>query len=135
MTVGRCVRLCSLVCVSSCHVWQPVPVPTPDQQINGTPAVVRVTSAQECGPTAGRECRAATRALRLYDPRVEGDSLIGYYDRGNRERLAIPVREVISLESREVDPYRTAGAAIGVGLLVAAVAFASLAILISGTDY
>jgi hypothetical protein len=135
MKVGRLVWLSTVVCVSSCHAWQPAPVPVPDQQIKGTPAVVRVARTKECGPTAGRECRAATGIIRLYNPRVEGDNLIGYHDRANRERLAIPLREVISLESREVDPYRTAGAAIGVGLLVAAVAIAGLAVLISGINY
>jgi hypothetical protein len=110
-------------------------VPGPDQAINGTPEMVRVTRRAYCGATAGPDCTAARRIIRLYNPRVAGDSLIGFYDRANRERVTIPVGEVIGIESREIDPYKTTGAAIGIGLVVAAAAFAAIAILISSIDY
>jgi hypothetical protein len=81
------------------------------------------------------DCAEAKGIVRLYNPRVQGDSLIGYYDRANRERVAMPVRDVLGIESRGIDPYKTTGMAIGIGLIIAAVAVATFVILLSSIDY
>ncbi|MBC7790019.1 MAG: hypothetical protein H7Z74_08735 [Anaerolineae bacterium] len=45
----------------------------------------------------------------MYNPRLQVDSLIGYYDRANRDRLAIPVRNVQSVEFQQLHKLRTTG--------------------------
>jgi hypothetical protein len=129
------VSLIVLIFASGCHAWQPVLVPGPDQPIAGTPNTLRITRRTNCGATPSADCAPAKAIVVLYSPRVQGDSLIGYYDRANRERVAIPVRDVLGIESREIDPYKTTGMAIGIGLVIAAVAVATFAILLSSIDY
>jgi hypothetical protein len=63
----------------------------------------------------------------LYNPRIQGDSLVGYYDNAQRERAAIAVSDITKVEARKIDKTRTAGAAIGSGLLITvALVFAAL---------
>lgn len=116
----------ALVAVSAtgCQGWRQLPRPTAGGSLAGNPEVVRVTRTQNCGPTPSRECISRQGSVTLYNPRVQGDSLVGYYDSNQRERVSMHVRDVVSVESREVSKGRTMGVAIGsgvvIGLIVAA---------------
>ena len=110
------------VTATACQGWHTVATPARGGTLEGNPELVRVTSTMGCGPHPTRSCIAATGTVTLYNPRITGDSLIGYYDSAQRERAAIAVSDITNVEARKVDKARTAGAAIGGGLLLAAVA-------------
>jgi hypothetical protein len=57
----------------------------------------------------------------LYGPRIQGDSLIGYFDRDNRERLAIALTDVTNVETQKVDKLRTTGAVLGGAVVTTAI--------------
>lgn len=92
-----------------------------------------MTRTVGCGATPTLECVASRGTVTLYNPRVQGDSLIGYYDRDQRERVAMHVRDVVSVESRKVDAARTAGAALGTGALIGLAAVLAVLALLSST--
>ncbi len=122
----------ALLCLSGCQGWHQVARPSAGGSLEGNPDVVRVTRTVGCGATPTRECVASHGTVTLYNPRVLGDSLIGYYDSNQRERAAIHVRDVVSVESRKVDAARTAGAALGtVAFIGLAAVLAVLAMLAS----
>jgi hypothetical protein len=135
MKLIRYRSLSVLIIASGCQAWQPVGKPSGSGSLPGEPSVVRVTRVIPCGATASADCIARQNTITLYSPRVEGDSLIGYYDDRSHERVAIHERDVVGIETRKVDPYRTAGLALGVGALVALGAVLALIVLISNTDY
>lgn len=120
--------------LTACQGWHQVARPTPGGNLEGNPEVVRVTRTQGCGPTPTRECMANRGTITLYGPRMQGDSLIGYFDRDNRERVAIAVSDITNVETQQVDKLRTTGAVLGgavmtyvvVGLVLIAVAFGAL---------
>ncbi|MFL5527757.1 MAG: hypothetical protein ACJ791_00195 [Gemmatimonadaceae bacterium] len=118
-----------------CHAWTAVTKPSADGSLPGNPRSVRVTRSVGCGDKPATDCVAKQTTLVLHSPRVAADSLIGYYDEANRKRVAIHVREVISIESRSVDPYRTTGVILGVGALLAIGAVIGLVVLTSNTAY
>jgi hypothetical protein len=60
--------------------------------------------------------------ITLHSPRIQGDSLIGYYDRDHRERTAIALSNITRIESQKVDKVRTGGAVVGVAALTFLVA-------------
>ena len=115
--------------VTACQGWQPVARPTPGGNLEGNPQVVRVTRTQGCGPTPSRECMANRGTVTLYGPRIQGDSLIGYFDRENRERAAIAVSDITNVEAQKVDKVRTTGAVVG-GTLIGSVVLVTLGLLI-----
>ena len=122
-----------LIAAFGCQAWHPVQRPTTGGSLPDNPEVVRVTRTFDCGPTPSRECVASRGTVTLHNPRIQGDSLIGYYDRGNYERAAMHMRDVVSIESREVDPARTVGAALGVGALVGIGVVIALIALLAGS--
>ncbi len=85
-----------------------------------------MTRTVGCGPTPTRECVANRGTVTLYNPRVQGDSLVGFYDSNQRERVAMHVRDVVSVESRKIDAGRTAGVALDAGKLIALAAVVGL---------
>lgn len=97
--------------------------------------MVRVNRTFNCGPTPTPECVAQRATVTLHNPRVQADSLVGYYDAANNERVAMHMRDVVSIESRGVDAERTAGAVLGVGALLAIGVVLGLLLLVSGTNY
>jgi len=115
------------VTATACQGWHTVATPAGGGSLEGNPELVRVTSTMGCGPHPTRSCIAATGTVTLYNPRITGDSLIGYYDSAQRERAAIAVSDITKVEARKIDKTRTAGAAIGSGLLITvALVFAAL---------
>lgn len=132
MTRTRYPLTIALVCVSSCHGWHQVAKPGAGGSLEGNPEIARVTRTGGCGATPTPECVASRDAVTLYNPKVQGDSLIGYYDRNQRERVAMHVRDVVSVESRKIDAARTAGAALGIGALIALAWVAVLIALLGG---
>lgn len=110
------------VTATACQGWHTLATPARGGSLEGNPELVRVTRTMGCGPHPTRSCVAATGTVTLYNPRIEGDSLIGYYDSAQRERAAIAVSDITNVEARKVDKTRTAGAAIGSGLLLTAAA-------------
>ena len=124
-----------LIIASGCHAWQPVAKPGAGGSLPEVPAVVRVRRVIRCDSTSSPDCIARQNTVTLHNARVEGDSLIGYYDDRDRDRVAIHERDVVSIESRNVDPYRTAGVALGIGALIALGAVLAVLALISSTDF
>lgn len=114
MRIGNVSLLIALAGATACQGWQQVPRPTAGATgLQGNPEIVRVTRTQGCGPTPSRECMSNRGTVTLYAPRIQGDSLIGYFDRDNRERTAIPLVDITNVESRKVDKLRTTGAVLG----------------------
>ena len=116
MTRTRYSLIVGLLCLSGCQGWHQVARPSAGGSLEGNPEVVRVTRTVGCGPTPTRECVANRGTVTLYNPRVQGDSLVGFYDSNQRERVAMHVRDVVSVESRKIDAGRTA---VGTGKLIA----------------
>ena len=84
---------------------------------------MRGTLEQQVGEEHIREARLAFRngdEISLRDVTVRSDSVIGFDD--GRERRAIPLAELASIEHREVSVLHT-GAAMGATAAVAYVAF------------
>ena len=129
-------RLRTLLLVASftplvaCQGWHPIARPVPNGTLEGSPEMVRVTRTSGCGATPSRDCTSSRGQVTVFNPRIQGDSLIGYYDKANRERVAMHVREVVAVETRAVDAKRTAGVAAGGGLLIGLVVAAAAAIAI-----
>lgn len=118
---------------SGCQAWHPVARPTADGPLPGDPQTVKVTRTSNCGEKPTLQCAATRGTVVLHNPRIAGDSLIGYYDVANRERVAMHVRDVVSIESRGVDPLRTTGAALGVGAIIVAGGIVVLLLLLAGS--
>ena len=109
--------------VTACQGWHQVARPAPGGTLEGNPEVVRVTRTMGCGPTPSRSCMESRGTITLYAPRIQGDSLIGYYDRESRERVAVAVSDITNVESQKVDKLRTTGAVVGgTGILLGALA-------------
>lgn len=130
-------RFCALLvaAVFGCHAWTPVPKPTTDGSLPGTPETVRVTRTFNCGEKPTRDCVATRGTLVLHHPRIELDSLVGYHDAADRERVAIQIHDVVSIESRDVDPYRTVGLGLGIGAVIAIGAIIGLLVVLSSGDW
>jgi hypothetical protein len=136
MTRTRYPIIVALLFLSGCQGWRQVAKPSAGGSLEGNPDIVRVTRTAGCGATPTLECVASRGTVTLYNPRVQGDSLIGYYDRNQRERVAMHVRDVVSVESRKTDTARTAGAALGTGALIAlAAVVVAVALLAGGSSY
>lgn len=114
--------------LSGCQGWHQVAKPTPGGNLEGNPEEVRVTRTAGCGPTPSRSCIESRGTITLFNPRVQGDSLIGYYDRANLERVSIAVSDITNVESRKVDKLRTTGAVLG-GAVVAYFVVAALVVI------
>lgn len=113
----------SIAALGACQGWQAAPTPAPGGSLEGNPEVVRVTRTIGCGPTPSRSCVASRGTITLYNPRIQGDSLIGYYDKENRERVAVSVSDITNVEAQKVDKLRTTGAVLGgTGILLGALA-------------
>ena len=106
---------------TGCQGWQQLPRPTAGAGLEGNPEVARVTRTQGCGPTPSRECMSKRGTVTLYGPRIQGDSLIGYFDRDNRERVAIALTDVTNVETQKVDKLRTTGAVLGGAVVTTAI--------------
>ncbi len=132
MTRTRYPLILALLFLSGCQGWHQVARPSAGGSLEGNPDIVRVTRTVGCGATPTRGCLASRGTVTLYNPRVQGDSLIGYYDSDQRERVAMHIRDVVSVESRKVDAARTAGAALGTGALIGLVALVGVIALLAG---
>ena len=88
-----------------------------------------------CGDTPSGDCIATRGTVLLHHPRVERASLIGYHDAADQERAAIHIRDVVGIESRAVDPYRTVGVGLDIGAVIAIGAVIPLLVVLSGTDW
>jgi len=120
----------ALLCVPSCHEWHQVARPGVSGSLEGNPEIARVTRTVGCGPTPTPDCVGSRDTVTLYNPRVQGDSLIGFYDRNQRKRVAMHVRGVINVESRKTNVARTAGLALGIGALIALAYLAVILVLL-----
>ena len=134
MKTRRHVILLVMMLTSGCQGWHPVARPTADGPLPGDPQTVKITRTSNCGARPTLECAAARGTVVLHNARIAGDSLIGYYDVANRERVAMHIRDVISIESRGVDPLRTTGAALGVGAILAIGVVIGLLVLVASSD-
>lgn len=110
-----------VVLISGCQGWQQIPRPAADSGLQGSPGMIKVTRTMGCGSTPSRACMERRGTLTLHNPRIQGDSLIGYYDPDNRERVAIPIADVTNVEAKKVDKLRTVGAVAGGALAAVAV--------------
>ncbi|HEU4748932.1 MAG TPA: hypothetical protein VFS56_10555 [Gemmatimonadaceae bacterium] len=128
MRITGFVVVVALASLTACQGWRQVERPRPGAPLEGSPEVVRVTRTMGCGPAPSRSCVERRGTITLYNPRVEGDSLIGYYDPAGRERVGVPIGDITNVEARKVDKLRTTGAAVG-GTLVAAVVLTALALI------
>jgi hypothetical protein len=106
---------------TACQGWQQVQRPTANGTLEGNPEIVRVTKTMGCGPTPSRSCMENRGTITLHNPRVQGDSLIGYYDAAHRERVAIAVSDITDVEAKKVDKLRTTGAVLGGAVVTYAV--------------
>jgi hypothetical protein len=108
--------LCRTVCVAlfltqltACMTWRPVPA-TPDPQA-GTEPIARARLRLRSGAE-----------LSLRDVSVRSDSALGYT--GNpRERRAVPMADVASIERRQFSVGRTAGLVLGAVAVTTFVAY------------
>jgi len=107
--------------LTACRGWHHAGKPAPDGRFEGNPEVVRVTRTQ--GPMPTRECMANRSTVTLHGPRIHGDSLIGYFDRDSRERVAIPMSDITNVETSRVDKLRTTGAVLGGAVVTYVVVF------------
>jgi hypothetical protein len=95
--------------LAACMTWRPV-LATSDQQADTEPiarARLRLRSGAE---------------LSLRDVRVRGDSVVGYAG-DPRERRAVPIADVASIERRRLSVGRTAGIVVGAAAVTTIVAF------------
>jgi hypothetical protein len=95
--------------LTACMTWRPVPVAR-DQQAAAEPfgrARLRLRSGAE---------------LTLRDMTVRGDSAIGFTE-NPRERRALPIGDVASIERRQLSAGRTAGVVVGAVAVTTIVAF------------
>jgi hypothetical protein len=129
------ILISALAGVAGCQGWRPLAKPVPNGTLEGSPEMVRVTRTFGCGENPSRDCVSSRGQVTLFNPRVQGDSLIGYYDRANRERVAMHIKEVVAVDTRQIDPARTAGAAIGGGLILGAIALLAALILVASISY
>jgi hypothetical protein len=130
MTRTRYLLTIALLCVPSCHEWHQVARPGASGSLEGNPEIARVTRTVGCGATPNPDCVGSRDTLTLYNPKVQGDSLMGYYDRNQRTRVAMHVRDVINVESRKINAARTAGLALGTGAFIALVYLAVILVLL-----
>lgn len=108
-----------LAAVTACTTWSHQSAP-PAQVVADHPgALVRVT-------------RTDHSVLTLRDVAVTNDSLTGTTNDPARLRVAMPVADVASVDTREVSAARTAGLGLGaVGLLLAVAGIAAALALAS----
>lgn len=116
ITRKRVLSLC-LAGLTACHSWRHAGKPTPNGGFEGSPEVVRVTRTEGCGPIPTRECMDNRSTVTLYGHRIQGDTLIGYSDRDNRERVAIFMSDITNVETSRFDMLRTTGAVVGGALM------------------
>ena len=117
--MGRASRSLPLVIVlaaaSACTTWSHQHAP-PAQVVSQHPgALVRVT-------------RTDHSVITLRGAAIVNDSLVGTTDDSARLRVAMPVADVASVDTREVSAGRTAGLGVGVVGVVLAVAGIAAAI-------
>ena len=94
--------------LTACMTWRPVPG-TLDQQVGAEPiarARLRLRSGAE---------------LSLREVTVRGDSVIGYTE-SPRERRALPVADVASMDRRSLSAGRTAAVVVGAAAVTTIVA-------------
>jgi hypothetical protein len=111
-TAARSV-LCRTVCVAllltqltACMTWRPVPAAQA-----GTEPIARARLRLRSGAE-----------LSLRDVSVRSDSAVGY-TAGPRDRRAVPITDVASIERRQLSVGRTAGVVVGAAAVTTIVAF------------
>ena len=112
-----CVLL--LAFASSCMTWR--------SQSGDTQSIIEAKQ-----PTRIRVYRSDGSRVVLENPTIVEDSLVGMSTERQRSatfhiRVAIPLHEIATVETREIDGGRTAGAVLGVGALVALIVAAAVA--------
>jgi hypothetical protein len=109
----------ALAGVTACTTWSRQSAP-PAQVVSQHPgALVRVT-------------RTDHSVITLRNASVVNDSLVGTTDDKARLRVAMPVADVVSVDTREVSAARTAGLGIGaVGVVLAVAGIAATIALLS----
>lgn len=132
--ISRCFGVVLLVGLGACQAWHPVTKPSAEGALPGAPELVRVTRTYNCSETPTQEFMARRSTVTLYSPRVQGDSLVGYFDAANNERTAMHLRDVVGIESKGVDAYRTVGATLGIGALIGVAVLVTLIILVASLD-
>lgn len=104
-----------LTAVTACTTWSRQSAPPAEVVSKHPGALVRVT-------------RTDHSVITLRDASVANDSLVGTTDDKARLRVAMPVADVASVDTREVSAGRTAGLGVGVVGVVLAVAGIAAAI-------
>jgi hypothetical protein len=105
MLIRRTALVLALITISGCMHWKPVrPLPRAEQD------PVSLRGARVTMAAAATPMRAST-ALVLRDVRITADSVIGWGE-GPDDRIALHRSQVRGLESRSLDPWRTAGATV-----------------------
>jgi len=106
-----CAALLLVTQTTACHTWRPIQGAS-DQQVSNKPI---------------SEARLTLRSgaqLTLHDVTVRSDSVIGFFG-DLRDRRAVPVADVTSIDQREVSAGRTTATVLG----ASAVAFAALIVV------
>lgn len=129
MRIKKTVLVIAMFGASACQGWHQVQRPAANGTLQGNPEIVRVTKTMGCGPSPSRSCMENRGTITLHNPRIQGDSLIGYYDAANRERVAVAINDITAVEAKKVDKLRTTGAVLGGA--VATYAVLTVAVLIA----
>lgn len=111
-----------LLTVGACHSWSPTQVPAPARPLEGNPQEARVT-------------RTDGSVILLRSPFVKGDTLVGFTDlraASTADRVAIPVAEIRTVQTRKVNILGTTALLLIVGAAAVAVFYASNSALVSG---
>ena len=109
------IAVCFPLTFAACRTWQPVGVP----DARGS-------------ETQGRNVRvilADGSRVAMRDVVTQGDSIVGYSDTPERQRIAIARSNVRQLEARKIEGDRTAALVVGIGL--GALALAAVAVIIA----
>ena len=114
----RCTLLLALITwFSACHKWVPLEPPVLQTLEATDPDMIRVT-------------RIDGRQVTLKEPRINQDSLIGFWDESSSSRTtSMPIEAVEGIEERRSDPLATVGLIVGVPVLV----FGALSLLVAAT--
>lgn len=107
----------------ACHSVQSLRVPEPNDQLEGNPYVIDVT-------------RRDQSIVTIYQPRVRGDSLLGWLenpvpDASSARRAAVSLADVREISVRRFDGTGTTVLLLGGAMVVAVYLLALLFIMIS----
>lgn len=114
----RCSLLVAILCLPGCLSWHRADAPLAGGSLEGNPKIVQVTRTSGCGATPSAECISARSSMTLYSPRVDGDSLVGRVESNEPQRVAMHVRDIVSVKSGKVNRMRTAGLVLGTGAVL-----------------